>query len=350
MRRYSDPTIKWETATKTNIALELGLFSELNFIAEYYTERRKNILQERASIPASMGLWVNPSSNLGKAKGHGVDLSLDYNKYFANKSWLQLRANFTYAKSEYTAYEDYEYPGAWWKQKVGYSMGQQWGYIAEGLFVDDAEVKNSPTQFGEYGAGDIKYRDVNKDGVINELDQVPIGYPTNPEIVYGFGASYGYKNWDVSIFFQGLARESFWIDYNAVSPFFDTVGKDFLETERVGNNALAQFIVDSYWSEDNRDTYAVWPKLSPTSVENNAKRNTWLMRDGSFLRLKQLEFGYTIPEGITNKANIKNLRFYLNGTNLLCFSKFKLWDPEMAGNGLGYPIQRVFNVGLNLTF
>ena len=346
VNRYSDPNITWETSTKANFALEFTLFDDLNVIAEYYTERRKNILQERASIPASMGLWVTPSANLGEAKGSGVDLSMDYNKFFANKSWLQLRANFTYATSEYITYEDYDYPGAPWKQKVGYPTNQIWGYIAEGLFVDDNEVANSPVQFGEYGAGDIKYRDLNKDGKITDLDMSPIGYPKEPEIVYGFGASYGYKNWDISAFFQGLARESFWIDYNQMSPYFNTMKSG----EQIGHNALAKVIADNHWSEDNRDAYALWPRLSPTSIENNSKRSTWFMRDGGFLRLKQLEIGYTIPERITRKAGIKNLRFYLTGNNLLCFSKFDLWDPEMAESGLGYPIQRVYNVGLNLTF
>ena len=349
VKRYSDPEITWEKSTKTNFALEFTLFDDLNVTAEYYTERRKSILQQRASIPAAMGLWVQPYANLGEAKGNGVDLSLDYNKYFANKSWLQLRGNFTYATSEYMVYEDYEYPGAWWKQKVGYPTNQTWGYIAEGLFVDDNEVANSPVQFGEYGAGDIKYRDVNKDGKITDLDQVPIDIRKSRKFVYGFGASYGYKNWDISVFFQGLGRESFWIDYNNVSPYFNTVDTKVVGN-RVGHNALAKFIADSHWSEDNRDAYAVWPRLSPTSIENNSKTSTWFMRDGSFLRLKQLEIGYTIPEKVTNKVGIKNLRFYVTGNNLLCFSKFKLWDPEMAGAGLGYPVQRVYNVGLNLTF
>lgn len=118
-----------EKSAKTNFALEFTLFDDLNVTAEYYTERRKSILQQRASIPASMGLWVQPYANLGEAKGSGVDLSLDYNKYFANKSWLQLRGNFTYATSEYMVYEDYEYPGAWWKQKVGYPTNQTWDIL-----------------------------------------------------------------------------------------------------------------------------------------------------------------------------------------------------------------------------
>ena len=120
-------------------------------------------------------------------------------------------------------------------------------------------------------------------------------------------------------------------------------------------------VVGSQWGDEGKgkitdylaqkaDIVAVWPRLSPTSIENNSKTSTWFMRDGSFLRLKQLEIGYTIPEKVTNKVGIKNLRFYVTGNNLLCFSKFKLWDPEMAGAGLGYPVQRVYNVGLNLTF
>ncbi len=358
IERYSDPDITWETSEKTNVALEFSFRNELNVIAEYYTEHRKNILQPRTSVPATMGLWVTPEANMGEAKGHGIDISADYNKKFGKDTWLQVRGNFTYATSEYLVYEDYQYPGAPWKQKVGYSTNQRWGYIAEGLFVDDNEVQNSPKQFGETMAGDIKYRDVNGDGKITDLDQVPIGYPTEPEIVYGFGASFGYKNIDISAFFQGLANESFWIDYNAVSPFFDNVSiktpvlanSGSTSVDVIGNNALAKFIADSYWSEENRNSTAVWPRLSETSIENNRQINTWFMREGSFLRLKQLEVGYSLPKRVVDKAGLDTFRVYLNATNLLCFSKFKLWDPEMAGKGLGYPVQRVVNIGLNLTF
>lgn len=343
--RYADPNITWEIAKKTNFALEMTLLDGLNFTAEYYTESRSNIFQERKDIPKTMGLWVTPKANLGKAKSHGVDLSLDYSKYFSNKTWLQLRGNFTYASNEYVEYEELDYPNAPWKKHVGNPIGQQWGYIAEGLFVDDEEVKNSPKQFGEYGAGDIKYRDVNRDGVISELDEVPIGHPKDPEIVYGFGASYGFKNFDISVFFQGLARESFWIDYNKVSPFFDNS-----DSKTIENNQLAKFIADNHWSESNRNIYAVWPRLSDTSIENNSKRSTWFMRDGSFLRIKQVEVGYTLPLQWIRKAGLKNLRIYFTGNNLFCFSKFKEWDVEQAGDGLKYPIQRIYNVGLNLTF
>ena len=116
------------------------------------------------------------------------------------------------------------------------------------------------------------------------------------------------------------------------------------------NNALLKAYADSHWSEANRDIYALWPRLSDSSEPNNTARNTWFMQDGSFLRLKSAEFGYTVPENIIKKINLENARIYLSGTNLLTFSKFKLWDPEMGGNGLGYPVQRVVNIGVQISF
>jgi hypothetical protein len=215
--------------------------------------------------------------------------------------------------------------------------------------MDDAEAANSPTQFGEYGAGDIKYRDINGDGKISSQDLVPIGYPTVPEINYGFGLSVGYKGIDASFFFQGSAHQSFWLNLsgnNNIQPFLDSNSGDGL----IGQNAVLQQIADSHWSEDNQNLYAFWPKLANYAVPNNTQTSTWFMQDATFLRLKSVELGYTLPQNLTKKIAITNLRIYLSGTNLLCWSPFKLWDPEMAGNGLGYPLQRVINVGLNVGF
>lgn len=354
--RYSNPSITWEKAKKTNYAMELGLWNnELELTLEYYTEKRSNILQQRSDISSTVGLSSDPYANIGKAEGKGVDISLDYNKILGKKAWLQGRANFTYAKSKYTEYEELTWANEPWKSRIGYPTTQQWGYIAEGLFIDDAEVANSPKQFGNYGAGDIKYSDLNGDGVITEADQAPIGYPTTPEITYGFGLSFGLSKWDFSFFFQGSARSSFWLDYSSISPFFQATGSsgaggDYGNNRMTTVNNLAQMIADSYWSEDNRNARALWPRLSTTSISNNSYRNTWFMRDGSFMRLKQVEIGYSFPESIIKKAGITNLRVYLSGTNLLCFSAFKDWDVEMAGNGLGYPLQRVYNIGINVTF
>jgi len=332
--RYANRDITWETSKQKNIALDIGLFDNLTITAEFYSQYRDHILMTR-SIPMSMGLSAASRANVGEASGKGTDISLEYNKYFSNGFWLQGMGNFTYASSKYRVFEEPHYDEPY-RYHVGHSLSQTYGYIAERLFVDEKDVENSPLQnFGEYGAGDLKYLDVNRDGQITEADRVPIGNPITPEITYGFGFSAGYKNFDISAFFQGLANESFWIDPEATSPF-------------ANNTQVLKVYADDYWSEDHRNINALWPRLSPGVNNNNAQTNTWFMRDGSFLRLKQVEIGYSLPERIQKKLHASRIRIYVNASNLISFSKFKLWDVEMGGNGLGYPIQRVFNIGLNM--
>lgn len=345
--KYPNEQITWERSYKTNLGFEARLFDMMDIQFDYYTEKRTGILLTRTYIPTSMGLMGSaPQSNLGEAAGSGIDFSIDLNKFITPDWWINGRVNFTYGTTEYTKYEDVDNSMTPWLERVGRPVSQYKGYIAERLFVDDEEVANSPTQFGVYGAGDIKYRDINGDGKITTDDQVYIGYPTEPEIVYGFGFSTGYKGFDFSCFFQGLARESFWINAEKTAPFLDTDGSSSV----VSKNALLAAYANDHWSESNRNIYALWPRLSGDLVENNVQRSTWFMRDGSFMRLKSVEFGYTLPESFTKKMYLKTVRFYVSGTNLLTFSKFKLWDPEMAGNGLAYPTQRVFNFGINVTF
>jgi hypothetical protein len=212
--------------------------------------------------------------------------------------------------------------------------------------VDDTDIQNSAVQeFGEYKAGDIKYMDINKDGKVNGEDMVPIGYPSTPEINYGFGLSAGYKKFDVSVFFQGLGRRSFWIDPGKMTPFARSTAD-----EMILENGLAKFIADDYWSEQNQNIHAAWPRLSNYAINNNNQTSTWWMRNGNFLRFKSAEIGYTVPQALANRIKLNSCRFYLSGTNLLLFSKFNLWDIEMGSSGLGYPLQRVFNVGLNVNF
>src|SRR5690606_18057933 len=217
--RYSNYDITWETATKRNIAMELGLFDKWSFNVEYYTQVRKNILMDRASIPVTMGLTAPIRANVGEASGKGIDASVDYQQTFMNGFWISALGNFTYATNKFEVYEEPNYDESW-RYRAGRPINQPMGYIAERLFIDDEEARNAPLQnFGPYGGGDIKYLDVNRDGQITQADQVPIGTPTVPEIVYGFGVSLGYKNVDVSFFFQGLTNESFMIDANATWPF-----------------------------------------------------------------------------------------------------------------------------------
>lgn len=345
--RYDNRGITWETAKKANLALELGLFRKVEIIAEVFREKRYNILMERL-IPATMGLQGDPpKANVGKASGKGFDISVDYNDNFGKNWFFSARGNFTYAKSEFDFYEEPQYAEPW-KYRVGHPLSQQWGYIAERLFVDQTDVNNSPPQFGTVLAGDIKFRDMNRDGVISSLDQVPIGFPTTPEIIYGFGFSAKYKGIDLSTFMQGSARSSFWIDVAATSPF---IAYRYSTTELPGyilQNQLLKAYAENYWSEENQNLYALWPRLSSTLNDNNDERSTWFMRNGSFLRLKQVELGYTMPSRILKRYHLDNLRIYMNGTNLLTFTDFKLWDIEMGGNGLAYPIQKVINFGIQV--
>ncbi len=352
--RYANPDITWEVSYKTNLAVELGFFNDaLSLIAEVYHENRTNIVQVRQDIPSIVGLTSSVRTNYGEAVGRGLDLTLNYNKSFYNGMWYILRGNFTYGSSEITVYDELDYSGfAPWRSVVGRKVGQSQGYVAERLFIDDNEVANSPVQMvngnaGLYQAGDIKYRDINGDGTINEYDIVPIGYPANPEIQYGLGGSFGFKNFDISAFFQGSSRFSFFLDANAMAPFVDVT----LPDGRRGNRAMLNFIKESLWTETNRDEYAHWPRLSPdvgaTAVgnSNNFVRSNYWMRSAGFIRLKSVEAGYKFKD-------IRGLspRIYASGTNLFTLSDFDLWDPEMRGNGLAYPLQKVFNVGVQVNF
>lgn len=348
--RYANPKIGWEISHKMNVGFELKLFNDLEIQAEYFKERRTNILQERADIPSLMGLQAPIRANIGEAKGHGVDISLDYSHIFNKNWWTTVRGNFTYASSEFSEYEEPDYSATPWRSKIGSKLSQTYGYIAERLFVDDEDVANSPKQqFGEYTAGDIKYKDINRDGIIDEQDIVPIGYPTTPEIIYGFGFSVGYKAFDFNCFFQGSARSSFFIDPLRITPFAQPYDPDNELGGKQANNALLQVIADNHWSESNQNMYAFWPRLSDTAISNNNQSSTWWLRDGTFLRMKSAEIGYTLPKRLTSKAKLENLRIYVSGTNLFNISKFKIWDTEMGNNGLGYPVQRVFNVGIQLS-
>ena len=344
--RYANDHITWETSYKTNLGFEIGLWDKLNIQADLFRDHRTNILMDRIQL-ASMGLEAQVKANVGEALTKGVDISADYNVFVTKQFWIQGRANFTYAHGVITKAEEPDYSETPWLSHVGQPISQRWGYIAERLFVDQTEVDNSPEQtFGEYTGGDIKYHDINGDDRISGLDRVPLGWPTSPEIVYGFGVSMGYKNFDISMFFQGLAHESFWISPYYTAPFVDIDGSNNVTS----NNQLMKVYADSYWSEEHRDVYALWPRLADHIIWNNTRTSTHFMRNGAFLRLKQAEIGYSLPNRIISKAKIKQVRFYANGTNLLTFTKFKLWDVEMGGNGLAYPIQRVFNGGIQVSF
>lgn len=338
INRYENPDVTWETSRQTNLGLDATFLNDLTLTVDAYRQNRDNILMVRSTIPTSMGLQAAISSNTGKAFSEGVDVALDYNKTFSNSLWLQVRGTFTYATSKVLVNEEPKYSAANANlTKEGHSMNQIYGLVAERLFSDQIEVNNSPNQFGNIMAGDIKYRDVNGDGKISSDDLVPIGLPAVPEILYGFGFSIGYKNFDLSAFFQGEGRTSFLIDPASITPF-------------ANQNGLLQVVAQDHWSENNRNPYAFWPRLNSIFSDNNDQASSWWLRNGAFMRLKSAELGYNFSADFLQKIHLTSGRVYVNGTNLLTFSAFKLWDPEMGASGLGYPIQKVLNVGLLIRF
>lgn len=356
IRSYANSNITWETSRQTNVAAEITLLKNLNIVAEFYKNHRYDILRER-QVPVTEGFEAAVLTNLGVVDSKGIDLSADYKQNFNNGLWTSFRGNFTYSTNKYTYIEEPNYPETW-RHFVGQPISRGYGYIAERLFVDDNEARNSPTQIMSINdaynntingilpqGGDIKYKDVNGDGKIDNLDQVFLGYPETPEIVYGFGFSSGFKGFDLSAFFQGQARVSFFIDPRKVSPFVER-NVAYID----GNTQVLKEFADNHWSEENQNLYALYPRLGTSSaaIANNLQPSTWWLRDASFIRLKSLEIGYTLPASISKSLRISNCRLYFNGLNLITWSPFKMWDPELGGNGFSYPIQKVFNVGLNV--
>ncbi|MBB5394646.1 TonB-dependent receptor [Mucilaginibacter sp. AK015] len=347
---YPNADITWETSKQLNLGLEFTLLKDLNVTAEVYKFNRTNVLQARSSIPSTMGLEAEISANFGAAETKGLDLQMDYKRTFGKSGFIQGRGNLTVSSSKYTKYEEPQYAEDY-RYRVGQTLERQVGYIAERLFVDDNEAANSPSQIFSSGGippkgGDIKYRDLNNDGKIDSKDQTFIGYPTTPQIVYGYGISSGYKGFDLSAFLQGQAQVSFFIDPSRTSPFIQSPDGAYAS----GNTQLLKAFADDHWSEDNQNLYAQYPRLgvNGNQIENNRQNSTWWLRDGSFLRLKSVEVGYTLPTRLTQKWKMNKVRLYFNGLNLYTWSPFKLWDPEIGGNGFAYPIQKVFNVGLNV--
>lgn len=334
--RYYNPSLTWEVGEKLNLGVDLQLFNDLNLTVDIFKEKRRDIFVTREkSIPSIVGTGKTKiTSNNGEMENKGIDLALDYNKQITRDFFLSFKGTFTFVRNKVLNIDEpafMEYPGL---SDVGHPWGSIRGYVADGLFYDQETIDNSPRQ--DLGTkpqlGDIKY--VNQpnaygeyDNIINANDRIIIGHPYDPEIVYGFGPSMKWKNLDFSFFFQGVARTSLMM--HDMHPFGTTKIK-----------SMFQFIADDHWSIENPNPNAAYPRLSKDNNDNNDRNSTFWLRNAAFLKLKNAEIGYTY----------KGMRFYVSGLNLLTFSPFKHWDPEMGGgNGLYYPTQRVFNIGFQMT-
>lgn len=339
---YGNPAVSWEEATKSNAGFELTLLRDIRYILDFFYDRRDGIFIERQSTPSAVGINVNQYVNIGKMKNQGFDMTLEYDHTFSNGLFVSARGNYSFNRNK-ILYNDQ--PDQVWKYQntAGFAFQQQFGLIAEGLFKDEEDIASWPTQqFGSVHPGDIKYRDINGDGVVNTYDKVAIGYTVVPEINYGFGVSIGFKGFDASVFFSGVGHVTRIITGNnlfGATADIKYEGQIFADVAR------------NRWTPDNPDPNAPYPRLSLEKVTNNQQASTYWQKDMSFMRLKNAELGYTLPKNLTKKMGLSTTRIYLQGVNLLTFSKFKLWDPELAtANGSAYPNIRSYSIGLNLNF
>lgn len=333
--------LTWENAHKLDLGLDLSLFEDRIVLqADYFRENRTDILQQRNTIPNSTGIypWSVPYGNIGIVHNQGFDGMLEIRNTTASGFFYSFRGNFTFARNIVIENDEVKpvYPYLSLKNQ---RLGQTIGYVAEGLFQSQDEIDASPLQtFGPVRPGDIKYKDINGDGIINSYDQVPIGLPRNPEMSFGFGGTIGYKGWDLSIFFTGAANTSIYLAGLGMFPFSDGLGT---------NNVLREYY-DNRWTPETRD--AMYPAIYVGNNTNNYIVSNLWMRNGNYLRIRNAELGYNFPHKWLEGKHIGSLRLFLNGTNLLTFDHIRIIDPE-SNDGTGrYPLQRSINVGLQINF
>ena len=342
---YATNAVTWEIATKHDIGIDFALFNDkLTGTIDYFHEQRDGIYQERNYIPLSVGMYgtgtgMKLSTNIGSVVSKGFDGNVGYKQRIGDVN-LTLRGNFTYSKSEILKYDE-EFSNYPYKSQQGFRVNQTRGLISLGLFKDYDDIRDSPKQsWGDVMPGDIKYADVNGDGKIDENDEVPIGATNRPNLIYGFGLSAGWKGFDINILFQGAGKSTFCIEGPTVYPFKNGDWGNIL-TDMANSN---RWILG-----ENENPNAEYPRLSYGGNSNNYRPSTYWLRNGSYLRLKNLEIGYNIPKSLINKIHLNNVRLYFMGTNLITFSNFKLWDPELGStNGQAYPLSRSYTLGLTI--
>lgn len=329
---YAQRGLGWEKVKKLDLGIDLTLWDELALTFDYFLDRRYDIFMHREAWPQSLAYHnAKPWSSVGRMRNSGFEFSLNYNHRFNRSLSVSVQGNFTYNQNKVTNYDEPLYLTVW-KMQLNKPYGAIFGYVADGLFKSQEEIDHSPRQnLGSTPVvGDIKYRDIDGNGVIDTNDQMMISeYNGTPRIQYGFGATVTWKQWDFGVFFTGSAKRSIMI--NGIDPFQEGIG--------IGNRNIFQFIADDYFSVEKQNFDAAYPRLGllPTDIANNTVASTYWLRDGSFMRLKNIELGWSFKYG----------RIYASGANLLTFSKFKEWDPELEG-WYSYPIQKVVNIGIQL--
>lgn len=340
--------LTWETARKTNIGFEIGLWNALEVQFDVFKEHRTNIFMQRSTIPTQAGFVTNPYANYGEVDNRGFDASIIFNKQI-NKDWaISLRGNVTYAKNEVLERDEPESVKGTYRSIEGKSINTLWGLEAIGLYTADDFVNGSlkaglprPELGVDVRPGDIKYADKNGDNVITAADEGYIGGTTDPRLVYGFGGNVTFRDWDFSFFFQGTG-DTYRI-IGGTEYFIPGSGQGVL------GNVFTNYT--DAWTEENPSQDVFWPRLSETTNPHNNRASTFWKKNMSFLRLKTVELGYSLPKSLISKIGASSIRFFVSGNNLFYFSKFKLWDPELdTADGLKYPAMASLMAGVDLRF
>lgn len=343
--------LRWEKAKKYNLGIDMRFFHErFDMTVDFFKDIRSGIYQRRESVPDEVGLPSLPWANVGAMKSWGADGHISYTQPLGdNDKYLVVRANYTQSMNEITNFEEaiQRYP---YKTKVGYQSEISRGLIALGLFKDQADIDNSPIQqFGTYMPGDIKYKDVNGDGYVNSDDEVPLKYSYVPQIQYGFATEFNWKNFNLSILFEGVSRVTYFHGGSMYQPFSGgTIGNVITDFADPANRWISREISGTAETENPNAKY---PRLYYGGSNNNSQKSTFWLTDGSYLRLKNVQISYSLKNRFFSKLGLQKATISLIGENLAVWSKEKLLDPSQAGeNGTKYPIQRIYTLQLNLNF
>lgn len=335
----ANPSIRWERIEQYNFGVDMALFqNKLNVTMDYFTRISSDILYTNFPIPNSIGVTNLAAQNAAGMENRGVELNLNYRKTFGQFR-MEIGGNVTrMADNKVTSLGDGGEETITGNTiiRIGVPFQSYFGYQTAGIFQTQEEVDSAPVQFGSNitSPGDIRYADINDDGVINADDRVIIGNPF-PRWIYGANASFSYKNFDVTAIFQGIGRVDRIMQGNGQLPMTD---------ER--NNALSYWI--DRWTPENPSE--VLPRLGGI---NNQQISTFYIEDMSFFRMKNLEIGYNLPKAIAQRLLMQRARVFIGGQNLLTFTKVKNFDPERQ-RGLNTdrqaPLYKVYTAGINLKF